>query len=441
MAEEKVIDYKRSLMQSFSSIGPFLDIAAIFASIIIVSSILMPFEVLVAFLISYSSIYSIYYISSQRSNNGGYYSFVGKSLGKGFGILTAILYVFYSSMVLPNISLFIANFISSATLNIGFSFSFQNDIYAIFFSFLTIITVSKGLKFSSLFTLVLGILEICIMGFYIIFFAVSGNGVVNIIQNPNLQSFFIGIMFGMVIFAGSGSSIFISENTNEPTKTVPKAIIVSYTLSGIILVLAAFSMENFLGISGSILYANSGGTYILVKLMNYSVWLFIIFLSLTVISGFNLAVSFLRALIQVLKRMRVDKIIPSWNLKIKDESGDLLLILILNIFIIGIANIIGFFNLFLILLTLVAISYLLIHIITSFAVIRDSVSGLKIKGILIPTASSILLSTVLYYELTFEANIYANAVMLAVVSISVIIVLILNKINKNFILRLSFKSI
>ncbi|MHB8360982.1 MAG: hypothetical protein ACYDDC_04175, partial [Thermoplasmataceae archaeon] len=97
--------------------------------------------------------------------------------------------------------------------------------------------------------------------------------------------------------------------------------------------------------------------------------------------------------------------------------------------------------LFLILLTLVAISYLLIHIITSFAVIRDSVSGLKIKGILIPTASSILLSTVLYYELTFEANIYANAVMLAVVSISVIIVLILNKINKNFILRLSFKSI
>ncbi|EQD46640.1 transporter, partial [mine drainage metagenome] len=266
-------------MQSFSSIGPFLDMAAILASIIIVSSILMPFEVLVAFLISYSSIYSIYYISSQRSNNGGYYSFVGKSLGKSFGILTAILYVFYNSMVLPNISLFIANFISSATLNIGFSFPLQSDIYAIFFSFLTIITVSKGLKFSSFFTLALGILEICIMGFYVIFFTISGNGVVNIIQNPNLQSFFIGIMFGIVIFAGSGSSIFISENTNKATKTVPKAIIMSYTLSGIILVFAAFSMENFLGISGSILYATSGGTYILVRLMNYSIWLFIIFLS------------------------------------------------------------------------------------------------------------------------------------------------------------------
>ena len=324
MEFEKIIDFKRSFMQSFTSIGPFLDIAAIFAAIAIFSSFMLPIVVLFSFLISYSTIYTIYYISRKHSTNGGYYSFVGKSLGSNVGLIVGIFYIFYSALVLPNISLFAANFITSALGSLSISIPFSSDIYAIVFSLMAVLMVSRGLRFSSTYTLILGLVEIIAILFYITFFFTFSVGGINIFQNSSFQSFFTGVMFGMVIFAGAGSSIFVSESTIEPRRLVPRAIILSYTFSGIALVVSAFAMENYLGSTGMIMYSSTGGAYILEALYNYNVWLFTTFLLLAVVSGFNLAVSYLRAFVNVMQRMRKDRIIPSWNRKLKDSTLDLL---------------------------------------------------------------------------------------------------------------------
>ena len=440
MEFEKIIDFKRSFMQSFTSIGPFLDIAAIFAAIAIFSSFMLPIVVLFSFLISYSTIYTIYYISRKHSTNGGYYSFVGKSLGSNVGLIVGIFYIFYSSLVLPNISLFAANFITSALGSLSISIPFSSDIYAIVFSLMAVLMVSRGLRFSSTYTLILGLVEIIAILFYITFFFTFSVGGINIFQNSSFQSFFTGVMFGMVIFAGAGSSIFVSENTIEPRRLVPRAIILSYTFSGIALVVSAFAMENYLGSTGMIMYSSTGGAYILEALYNYNVWLFTTFLLLAVVSGFNLAVSYLRAFVNVMQRMRKDRIIPSWNRKLKDSTLDLFCIFCLNLAVVFVSNFYGFLTVFIIILTCVALSYIIVHIVTAIAVMRSCGFDPKNVGTPVSFISMVILGIVLYYEAIFNGNFYSNLITLLMVIGSFVTLLFLNVFRRNYLSKVEFEQ-
>ena len=438
MENAKIIDLKRSFMQSFTSIGPFLDIAAIFASITIISLFMMPIVVLSAFLISYTTIYGVYYISRRHSSNGGYYSFAGKVFGVNAGLITGFFYIFYSSLVLPNISLFVATFIYSSLSSIGFNFLYSQDIYAIFFSLSAIILVSRGLKFSSFYVLMFGLIEMAAMLFYIAFFFSHPQGYTNPLQNFDVESFFTGVMFGMVIFAGSGSSIFISENTHRSGKLVPIAVITSFTISGLILTLAAFAMDDYLGPIGLTLYSQTGGAYILTMLMDQNFSLYAIFLSITVLSAFNLSISYLRAFISALDRMRRDKIIPSWKTKFQDSSIDLFILFLVTLIIVIISNFTGFFNMFLTILTCVALSYILVHIITAIAVMKDSNYMIMKPGFIISLISMILLSLVLYFEITYDSNLYSNIITFAMVLLSTLIVFAVNIYRRKYLTNVTF---
>lgn len=434
----KIIDLKRSFMQSFTSIGPFLDIAAIFASITIISLFMMPLVVLSAFLISYTTIYGVYYISRRHSSNGGYYSFAGKVFGVNAGLITGFFYIFYSSLVLPNISLFVATFIYSSLSSIGFNFLFSHDIYAILFSLSAIILVSRGLKLSSFYVLMFGLIEMAAMLFYIAFFFSNSLGYTNPLQNFDVESFFTGVMFGMVIFAGSGSSIFISENTRRSGKLVPIAVMTSFTISGLILTLAAFAMEDYLGPIGLTLYSQTGGAYILTMLMDQNFSLYAIFLSITVLSAFNLSISYLRAFVSALDRMRKDKIIPSWKTKFQDSSIDLFILFLVTLIIVIISNFIGFFNMFLTILTCVALSYILVHIITAIAVMKDSNYMIRKPSFIISLISMILLSLVLYFEITYDPNLYSNIITFAMVLLSTLIIIAVNIYRRKYLTKITF---
>lgn len=438
MENAKIIDLKRSFMQSFTSIGPFLDIAAIFASITIISLFMMPLVVLSAFLISYTTIYGVYYISKRHSSNGGYYSFAGKVFGVNAGLITGFFYIFYSSLVLPNISLFVATFIYSSLSSIGFNFLYSQDLYAILFSLSAIILVSRGLKLSSFYVLMLGLIEMAAMLFYIAFFFSYSPGYTNPLQNFDVESFFTGVMFGMVIFAGSGSSIFISENTRRSGKLVPIAVMTSFTISGLILTLAAFALDDYLGPTGLTLYSQTGGAYILTMLMDQNFSLYAIFLSITVLSAFNLSISYLRAFISALDRMRKDKIIPSWKTKFQDSSIDLFILFLVTLIIVIISNFIGFFNMFLTILTCVALSYILVHIVTAIAVMKDSNYMIRKPSFIISLISMILLSLVLYFEITYDPNLYSNIITFAMVLLSTLIVFAVNIYRRKYLTKVTF---
>ena len=95
------------LMQSFTSIGPMLDIVALFSVISIFSGVYLPVVVFVAFLVGFSTLNTTYLLSRSYISNGGYYSYVGKTLGKTPGIFVGFLYLCYAILVLPDISLFL----------------------------------------------------------------------------------------------------------------------------------------------------------------------------------------------------------------------------------------------------------------------------------------------------------------------------------------------
>ncbi|MEM3675935.1 MAG: APC family permease, partial [Thermoplasmataceae archaeon] len=84
------------IMQSVNSLGPMINIMALFGLVSSYAGLFQPIIVLAAFMLSYLNIIAIYWLSRIFTSNGGYYTFSGKVFGPYAGMFTALLYLTYS---------------------------------------------------------------------------------------------------------------------------------------------------------------------------------------------------------------------------------------------------------------------------------------------------------------------------------------------------------
>lgn len=133
-------------MQSFNSIGPMLDVAAVFSVIAAISGIYLPMVMLLSFMLGYSTIFTLSGVSLRFVSNGGYFTYVGILSGKRAGLFTAIIYIVYSLMVVPDISLFEGGFLRSGLSYGGISFPFLAVILSFTFAISPILFTMTGIK-------------------------------------------------------------------------------------------------------------------------------------------------------------------------------------------------------------------------------------------------------------------------------------------------------
>ncbi len=392
----KYLNLKEAVMQSFTSIGPMLDFIALFSVIALYSGSLLPFVVIFSFLLSYFTLYTIYALSKKYITNGGYYSYVGNILGKDFGIFVLLLYVMYSVLTVPNISMFISGFLYSIFNLFGIYNAYLEYIFIIIFIGMVYLVVSSGLKVSIKYTLIAGFLEIM--------FILIMSAVFIIHRSPDfsfsgikfgLNPFFFGVIFGILAFSGGGSSIFLSETTQSSHNNTPKSLLISFTISGIIMSISAFALLIFSGYSGLSNYISN--PFYITELAFHRLGLpFLIFFAFFgIMSGFNLSVSYLNAFINLIPRFYSD-----FNIKHMPEKKNLIIILLLaSIFIsVILTYFIGVFIAFVIIAGIISFLYIIIHIISNISLIK-----LYTKNkFFIPVISSVFL--IIAFVLSFTSN-------------------------------------
>jgi amino acid transporter len=431
------INLRGAVMQSFTSIGPMLDFIALFSIIAAYSGSMLPFVVIFSFLLSYFTLYTIYSLSKLYITNGGYYSYVGNALGKSYGFFVLLLYIIYSVLTVPNISLFISGFIYSILQLFGFHNPLSKYLFLIIFIAAVYFVVSRGLKTSIYYTLVAGFLEIMfIISMSIIFilfrspdFYFSG---ISFSFNP----FFFGVIFGILAFSGGGSSIFLSENTLGAHENTPKSLLISFTISGLIMVFSAFALLIFAGFNGLGSYeTNSFYITELVK-AKLGIPFLILFTFFGIMSAFNLSVSYLNAFIHMIPKFYLD-----FNIARKFSMGKFMPALFMastGIAIFG-GYYAGFFNSFVILAGIISFIYIIIHIISNISLIKL----FKRKKLLVPAFSSIILTIAFFLSLYGNNGYFAviNYFLVAFILISIMIVVTIRVVNPKFYNRIKFEYI
>ena len=424
MPEELRNSILAPIMQSFTSIGPMLDTVAIFSVIAIYSGVALPIVVLMTFLLGYSTMNTLYRLSSRFVTNGGYYAYAGLVLGKDAGIFVGFVYLAYAMMVLPDISLFIGNF-AIAVLGGGLVSPLFEFGVSLGFTLLIIAAVSRGLKLTLSYTIIAGILEFLVLGLSTgLFFSHSAAGFpvfAGSFNNPD--SIWLGLIFGIVAFSGSGSSIFFSNNVKKPLKNIPRGMILAYTISGIIMILASLSLVFFLGSSNLARY--SADPYFLMEYIRLHLGslFFVIFAVFAMISAANLSISYLNALKNGFARMLSEGLLGSWARNRLNERHLLLFVLILALSVELLSFFTNnFFYAFAALAGAVGLAYMTVHIITNVVLMKVQKTTGGLSKMLLPVISSAILLVSFYYaaiDPSFSL-LWTNVLFLVLISVATV---------------------
>lgn len=430
-------------IQSFSSIGPMLDIVALFSVIAVYSGPFLPVVMLLSFLAGYTSILTVRRFAATYSSNGGYYSFAGISLGKTFGIFTAIIYLVYAFLVLPDISSFVAGFIYSSLSMAVHIPVISEPIIAISFATIAVLVVSRGFRVSMKYTIAAGVLEIAaVIGFSALFFSLRSPAIPSIsFTTGSISMIWTGFVFGILAFSGSGSSVFISDNVSKPRKTIPRSLILSYTFSGIMMFASSMSVLFFLGNTGFQQYSTT--PYFILSYIDGRAGFIVSFLFSVVgtLSAFNLSVAYLNASANSFERMRRDALIPTSFRFSKVRNLFLIMGLFVTVIISGVSYITtGYFFAFETLAGVVSLSYIIVHLVLNAASVR-SYRLLGKNIIVISVLSSIFLLSALLYSIAgnIQEDPLTDTIMALILSVTVIVTITASH-RKRFMLGIKIEA-
>ena len=326
---EHKVGFSGSFMQSFTSIGPMLDIAALFSAIAVYSGPYLGIVMLISFFAALTTIYVVWNLSKRFQSNGGYYLFAGKTLGKGVGITTSFVYAAYALLVIPNIALFVSFFIlhlfsvtapAATILSFGIPLLFLLVLFGI---------ISLGLGRSIKYTIGAGIVEMVFIVLLDILFlknAASFSFRIFPTTMSGAYSVFSGVVFGILAFAGMESPLYLSEDTRKRSSTVPRALIFSYAITGILLIVSAFSIMAYLGKAGLAAYT-SNPFYLNSSIRSsFGMTAYTMFAILAILSSMNLCVAYSNAVLNEIRRMVKDGIL--WKISTSNHSIILLFFLL-----------------------------------------------------------------------------------------------------------------
>ncbi len=396
---EQRVTFSGSFMQSFTSIGPMLDIVALFSAIAVYAGPYLGVVMLISFFSAMTTVYVIWNLSKRFQSNGGYYLFAGRALGKGTGIFVSMVYAGYALLVIPNIALF-ASFFILHLLPIGSQFStFFSYLVPLMFLLILFCIISQGLGRSIKYTLGAGLVELLFVIVLDSLFLRNATTFSFPLIPGNLSgvySVFSGVVFGILAFAGMESPVYLSENTKKSSSIVPKALIYSYIATGVLLVISAFSIMSFLGPNGLSTYSSNPffvGSSIHADFGNI---VYILFGMLAVLSSMNLCVAYSNSVLNEIRRMGEDGILP----KVATVNRKpVLIFLLLETAVITIANFfLGDFLGFVVIAAIVSFSYMTVQLMGGLSLLKLSVRLRERNASIIATLSVVIIGITVVFS-------------------------------------------
>lgn len=437
-----------AVFQGMAFVGPAATAASFFVVEAAVVGPSVPLTYMIAIIGVAAAMYMNYRFSQRISHAGGYYAFVEAGLGRRMGVFSGWLYLFnLLGAVTGFVMLFFAGILWPL---IPFLSSYTYGWIPLIFIPFTVMFVFlyKGLKPSLYYTTIGAIIEISfliIMSLIIIIKIGPANSVIPFTTSGHsFSAIGLATVFAILGYVGLGSMITISEETHEPKKNIPKAIMIAVLLSFVVYAFSSYALVAGWGINNMASFSTTSNPGFIVVEKYLGLTGMVIFILITLNSFLSESIAQGNAFSRVGYAMARDRIVfpYSWS-ETHEKYGSPMKIIAfempISLAIAIIAGILfGPFTAATILTTMNGISLYIVHIISNISLPVWGKLKLKTKAtdlalmIFIPLIACIVYIFAIYGSIyPFPGFPFSIGVYLAMgVVISGIIVTIFSK-NKN----------
>ena len=249
--ERDAIGLPEVLFQSITHMAPAVATALSIGAATSFAGGITPLAVLFAMIAVLFTAYSMSQLARHLPSAGGMFTYVRNGLGSFFGWLVAWGFALAEPLVMPlllgGFGFYGAIFLSSY-LSINFEFAWI--ALAILCGLVVWWLTYRGIGISTRTGLVLGVIEI------VIFLLISALLIVNADQNTlnvfvpgadGVRPAFQGMIFCLLAFIGFEAAAPLGEETREPRRTIPRAVIWSAILIGLFYVFNYYAATVYFG--------------------------------------------------------------------------------------------------------------------------------------------------------------------------------------------------
>lgn len=241
------------LFQSVTTMAPAGAVAFSLGAAIPFTGAALPLAVAIALVACVLVALNIGSMARHLPSAGGYFTYVSRGLGPQIGWLAGWLFTFTYILFIP-LTLLVLGPVTDSFLRSTFHFSIGPDgwiAYALIFGAIAFALTYFGIKISADVGVVLGAIEICvfaILSIFLIVHAGSGNTFATFnpasSQQPGLggwQGVLFGMLFAFLAFSGFESSASLGEESLNPRRTVPRAILLATVCIGVFYVFCSYA--------------------------------------------------------------------------------------------------------------------------------------------------------------------------------------------------------
>jgi amino acid transporter len=235
------------LMQGITHIAPAAALLFTIQFITSFAGITSPLAYAIAFVIVLMLGISLTQLAKHFPSAGGYYAYVSRTIHPRAGFLVAWLYFLYDPAT-TGVNLALMGYLFESTLKAQLGLAVPWWVFFLPATLLITILTYRGIEVSSITMTWLALAEIAI----VVALALSGllhpgNGGINFYSYvpgnaPSRSSLYLGVVFSIFVFAGFESVAPLAEESEDPRRTLPRAIIFSILLMGAFFVFCSWAV-------------------------------------------------------------------------------------------------------------------------------------------------------------------------------------------------------
>jgi amino acid transporter len=239
------------LFQSITHMAPAVATALSIGAATTFAGGITPLAVVFAMIAVLFTAYSMAQLAKHLPSAGGMYTYVGRGLGSFFGWLVAWSFALAEPLVMPlllgGFGFYGAIFLSEY---LGIDFEFAWVGLAILCGLAVWWLTYRGVGLSTRAGIVLGVIEIAIFLFISLLLIINADEntlSVFIPGDEGVKPAFQGMIFCLLAFIGFEAAAPLGEETSEPRRTIPRAVIWSAILVGLFYVFNYYAATVYFG--------------------------------------------------------------------------------------------------------------------------------------------------------------------------------------------------
>lgn len=280
------------LFQSITTMAPASAVAFSLAAAIPFTGGALPLATIIALIVCLLVALNIGSMAKHLPSAGGYFTYVSRGLGAQAGWMTGWLFSLAYLLIVP-FQLLVLGPVANQFVVQYFHLSFGPNgwiVWAAVFAVIIFLLTYFGIRISAEAGVILGCIEIgvfVLLALWLIFAPGSQNTAAAFNPASSLQGglggwqgVFVGMLFVFTAFAGFESSAPLAEETLNPRRTVPRAILLATIIIGLFYILCSYAGVAGWGIGKLNSYLNDPNPWATMAGRVWGVFSFIVILTI-----------------------------------------------------------------------------------------------------------------------------------------------------------------